>query len=212
MTQISCADQATCLWRHGASLRRITHATYLIPTPPATKTTFLILRRFILGGGQIKLPPGLTSRFAPSETEWCCHKYTAWIFWGARWTANSRIPSFPGDPLAKLGGEVMVKPPAPERPWIWTSNHWPGLNCIKSQSNSNTGAEWTLERLASTFLPSGIVSLMIRTSSLTFSYSCRTTWWILAARGSAAVRSGWDNLLAEAMLESLIGALLLRWR
>lgn len=46
---------------------------------------------------------------------------------------------------------------------------------------------------------------MIRTSSLTFSYSCRTTWWILAARGSAAVRSGWDNLLAEAMLESLIG-------
>lgn len=91
---------------------------------------------------------------------------------------------------------------------MWTSNHWPGLNCSKSQSRSyletGTGAQWTLENLASTVLPSGILSRKIRTSSLTCSYSCRTTWWISAARGSAAVRSGWGNLLAEAMLGSLI--------
>ena len=34
---------------------------YLIPTPPATKTTFLMLDKLMCGGGgHVKLPPTLT--------------------------------------------------------------------------------------------------------------------------------------------------------
>ena len=38
---------------------------YLIPTPPATKTTLLILCTSIPGGGQTKLPPTLTNKSDP---------------------------------------------------------------------------------------------------------------------------------------------------
>ena len=88
---------------------------YLMPTPPATKTTLLMLCSPMPGGGQTKLPPTLTNRSDPRISVTGRQSHAAGGFRGDFWMASSKYPFFGVwsiDGSASLGVDVTVKPPA----------------------------------------------------------------------------------------------------
>lgn len=62
--------------------RSLERHEYLIPTPPATKTTLWIFCTSIFEGGHTKLPPTLTSRSDPNISDSGLQSHTAGGFRG----------------------------------------------------------------------------------------------------------------------------------
>lgn len=124
--------------------------SYLIPTPPAMKTTFFISWRSTPVGGQTKLPPTRILISLPSISFFGFQSHAAGGLAGDSWTASSTygarlceillvdMPvsslsvidpaggSGDGKSWASVGVEVIVNPPAWEIDGMWTSSHWPG--------------------------------------------------------------------------------------
>ena len=101
---------------------RFATTTYLMPTPPAMRTRRFMLFVSGLGGGQVKLPPTLTTSCVPIIVSSDCQSHRAGgflLFWmassrnGAEWVVG----------LASLGVDVMVKPPAERKPGMNVSSH-----------------------------------------------------------------------------------------
>lgn len=107
--------------------------SYLMPTPPAIKTTFLILWVSIPVGGQTKLPPTRMLSSLPRISSFGFQSHAADGFAGESWTASSTYGARPcdvadgsafspssgsvwgsgnGSNCASAGVEVMVNPPA----------------------------------------------------------------------------------------------------
>lgn len=70
-------------------LERMGTIAYLIPTPPAIKTTFLIVCVSIPLGGQTKLPPTRILIPLPRISSFGFQSHAAGGFDGESWTANS---------------------------------------------------------------------------------------------------------------------------
>lgn len=81
-----------------------------MPTPPATKTTFLTSFSSS-GGGQIKDPPTRTWSSLPRILSSGCQSHAAGGLRGDFWMASSRW-GFVEFWLRREGEEVIVKPPA----------------------------------------------------------------------------------------------------
>ena len=95
-----------------------------MPTPPATKTTFRIVRSSRLGG-QTKEPPTLICSSFVKMFCSACQSQAAGGLDGDFCMASSRYDE---GGSSRDGGDVMVKPPALETPGAKTSSHWPGKN------------------------------------------------------------------------------------
>lgn len=127
----------------------VNEMTYLMPTPPAIKTTLLILWTSTPVGGQTKLPPTRTLISLPRISSSGLHSHAAGGLEGESWTASSTYGGRPcegidgvsgssptsdcagetsgtGSSWASAGVEVIVNPPAWAMEGIWTSSHWPG--------------------------------------------------------------------------------------
>lgn len=141
-----CACQAFVLFHGQANSKRM---TYLMPTPPAIKTTFLTLWTSTPVGGQTKLPPTRILISLPRISSFGLHSHAAGGLEGESWTASSTYGGRPcegkdgvsgssptsdsagetsgtGSSWASAGVEVIVNPPAWAMEGMWTSSHWPG--------------------------------------------------------------------------------------
>lgn len=107
----------------------------LIPTPPATKITFftcLISDWDSVGGGHVKEPPIRIWRVEFRMVGIGCQRWAAGGLVDF-WIASSRYGGDDdgvegGRARARLGVDVIVKPPGLGRLGMWTSSHWPGRN------------------------------------------------------------------------------------
>ena len=118
--------------------------TYFIPTPPATKRRCCMDSSWILGGGQIKLPPSRKlkreSRILSSD----CHSQ-ADAGLSERCTASSTYPTpLDGDGCASSGVDVILRREFRPRNLILREFYWREKNrfgVLPDFKGGNTGRE-----------------------------------------------------------------------